>query len=81
MTTTTANNFRKRVGKFINLAQREAVIVTCYGRPFVVLLPAEDYRRLRDIEARATRRVRVADLPDETIEAIRDTDLSHLPTI
>jgi hypothetical protein len=35
-----------------------------------VLLVAEDYERLRLIEARSTKAVETADLPDETIEAM-----------
>jgi PHD/YefM family antitoxin component YafN of YafNO toxin-antitoxin module len=74
-----ASEFHKRVRKFRDLARREPVTVTWHGRAYVVLLAAEVYQRLRQIEQRATRAMAVADLPPETAEAIRSADLSHLP--
>lgn len=79
MTTTTATDFQKRVGEFADIARREPVTVTRHGRPSLVLLAAEDYRRLKEIEARSTRAVRTVDLAPETIEAMEASDLSHLP--
>ena len=79
MPITTASEFQKRVGEFSDLARREPVTVTRHGRPSLVLLAAEDYERLKQIEARATRAIKVAELPPETIETLRDADLSHLP--
>ena len=75
-----ASEFQKRVGEFSDIARREPVTVTRHGRPSLVLLAAEDYQRLRQIEQRATRAIRVPDLPPETAEAIRSADLSHLPS-
>ena len=74
-----ASEFHKRVGEFSEIARREPVTVTRHGRPSFVLLAAEHYQRLRQIEQRATRAIQVADLPPETAEAIRWADLSHLP--
>jgi prevent-host-death family protein len=79
MAITNASEFQKRVGEFSDIARREPVTVTRYGRPSLVLISAEDYARLRQIEQRVTRSVRVVDLPRETIDAIRTADLSHLP--
>jgi prevent-host-death family protein len=76
----TASEFQKRVGEFTDIARREPVTVMRHGRPSVVLLAAEDYQRLRIIEERVTRASRVVDLPDDTIEALRTADLSHLPS-
>jgi prevent-host-death family protein len=75
-----ASEFQKRVGEFSDIARREPVTVTRHGRPSLVLMSAEDYERLRQIEQRMTKAVRVADLSAETIEAIRAADLSHLPS-
>jgi len=80
MTTINASDFQKRLGEFTDMARREPVTITRHGRPSLVLLAAEDYERLRSIEARATRSIRTADLPDETIEAMKTADLSHLAT-
>lgn len=80
MPTINASEFQKRVGEFSDIARREPVTVTRHGRASLVLLAAEDYERLRQIEQRATRAMRVADLPSETIEAMMSADLSHLPS-
>ena len=80
MPTVKASEFQKRPGEYSDIARREPVTVTRHGRPSLVLLAAEDYARLRRIEERSTKAVRVADLPEETIAAIRDADLSHLPS-
>jgi prevent-host-death family protein len=77
MRTINASEFQKRVGEFSDIARREPVTVTRHGRASLVLLAAEDYERLRQIEQRA---MRVADLPSETIEAMMSADLSHLPS-
>jgi prevent-host-death family protein len=75
-----ASNFQGQIGKFIDIARRESVTVTRHGRPSVVLLAAEDYERLRKIEARATKAARGAELPTATAEAMRTADLSQLPS-
>lgn len=75
-----ASEFQKRVGEFSDIARREPVTITRHGRPSLVLLSAEDYERLHQIEQRTTRARRVADLPTDTIDAIRSADLSHLPS-
>jgi prevent-host-death family protein len=80
MRTINASEFQKRVGEFSDIARREPVTVTRHGRASLVLLAAEDYERLRQIEQRAIRAMRVADLPSETIEAMMSADLSHLPS-
>ncbi len=79
MTTTSASDFQKRLGEFTDIARREPVLITRHGRPSLVLLAAEDYQRLKEIEERSTKAVKTVDLPAETIEAMTDADLSHLP--
>jgi prevent-host-death family protein len=79
MPTVKASEFQKRPGEFSDIARREPVTVTRHGRPSLVLLAAQDYARLRRIEERATKAMRVSDLPEATIAAIRNADLSHLP--
>ncbi|HWA91144.1 MAG TPA: type II toxin-antitoxin system Phd/YefM family antitoxin [Rhizomicrobium sp.] len=80
MTTTSASDFQKRLGEFTDLARREPVMITRHGRPSLVLLAAEDYARLKVIEERSTKAVRTADLPAETVDAMKTADLSHLPS-
>jgi prevent-host-death family protein len=79
VTTTNASDFQKRLGEFTDLARREPVMITRHGRPSLVLLAAEDYERLKVIEERSTKAIRTADLPNETIDAMKTADLSHLP--
>jgi prevent-host-death family protein len=79
MPITTASEFQKRIGEFSDIARREPVTVTRHGRPSVVLLSAEDYARLREIEDHATKAVKAAKLPRSTIKAMKNAKLSHLP--
>jgi len=80
MPTTSATDFQKRVGEFSDIARREPVTVTRHGRASLVLISAEDYQRLKRIEERATKALRVSDLPAETLAAMTNADLSHLPS-
>ena len=79
MTITNASEFQKKLGEFSSMARRAPVTITHHGRPSLVLLAAEDYERLRRIEERSTKAFRTTDLPRETIESMREADLSHLP--
>ena len=74
-----ASEFQKRIGEFSDIARREPVTVTRHGRPSLVLMSAEDYERLKQVEQRVTKALRLADLPRETVDAIRAADPSHLP--
>ena len=77
MATTTATDFQKRVGEFSDIARREPVTVTRHGRPSLVLLSAEDYQRLKQIEERATKAVKTSELSSRTLTAM---DISRLPS-
>lgn len=41
---------------------------------------AEDRHRLKQTEERAIKAVKTAELPDETVAALAQADLSHLPS-
>lgn len=47
-----AAEFQKHFGKYRELAQREPVAVTSYGRESVVLISAEEYERYRQLDSR-----------------------------
>lgn len=47
-----AAEFQKHFGKYRDLAQREPVAVTSYGRESVVLISAEEYERFRQLDSR-----------------------------
>ena len=79
MATTSATDFQKRVGEFSDIARREPVTVTRHGRPSLVLLAAEDYQRLKQIEERSTKVMKIWDLPEDLRDAMMNADLSHLP--
>lgn len=46
MTRVTATEFKNKVGEFSDAAMREPVIITSHQRDRLVLLSAEEYRRL-----------------------------------
>jgi prevent-host-death family protein len=79
MPTTSASDFQKRVGEFSDIARREPVTVTRHGRPSLVLISAEDYERLKQIEQHATRAIKISKLSKRTIKAMKTAKLSHLP--
>src|SRR3970282_1179646 len=62
-----ASEFQREFGRFRGVAHREAVIVTTHGRDAVVLLSAEEYRRLRSLDRRA---IHVSELTDEELAAL-----------
>lgn len=50
MLTVTAAEFRRHLGRWRERARHEPVIVTRHGRESLVLLPAEEYRRLKRLD-------------------------------
>ena len=48
----TSADFQREFGRFRNQAQREPVMVTSYGRDDVVLVSAEEFKRLKQLELR-----------------------------
>lgn len=69
-----ASEFQREFGRLRSIAHREAVIVTSHGRDDVVLLSAEEYRRLRSLDRRS---MHVSELTDEEIAAL---DSVEIPT-
>lgn len=62
-----SSEFQREFGRLRGVAHREAVIVTSHGRDDVVLLSAEEYRRLRSLERIA---MPVGDLSDKELAAL-----------
>ena len=54
MATISAAHFQKQFGKYRDIAQRESVAITSYGRASVVLISAEEYERYRNLDDRRT---------------------------
>jgi prevent-host-death family protein len=68
----TSAEFQKNFGRYREAAIREAVTITNHGRDSLVLLSAEEYRRLkrRDREV-----LHVSELSDADIDAIRNAEI------
>jgi prevent-host-death family protein len=62
-----ASEFQREFGRLRGVAHREAVIVTSHGRDDVVLLSAEEYQRLRNLDRRA---MHVSELTDDDLAAL-----------
>ena len=86
MARVSAAEFQKHFGKYRDLAQREPVAVTSYGRESVVLISVEDYARYRQLDSRQSEYVwemspAEADVlartePPDEAEAFNDEDPS-----
>ena len=62
-----AGRFQKEFGRYRTLAHREAVTVTSHGHDDVVLLSADEYQRLRNLERRT---MHVSELTSVEIAAL-----------
>ena len=67
-----STEFGKEVGRYQDAALSQPVIVTRNGRDRTVMISAEEYARLKRRDRQA---FDVGELPDETIEAIRNAKM------
>lgn len=72
-TSVTATEFHRHPGRYQRLALRRPVTITAHGEPSLVMLSADEYRRLKSRDDR--RAVRVEDLSEEWVEALMKTDM------
>jgi prevent-host-death family protein len=72
----TATELQRQFGRIKRIARREVVQVTDHGQVDFVMIPAEDYARMRRRDLVVAQ---VHDLPDATVEAIMNPGLDHLP--
>lgn len=75
----TASEFQQSFGALSDKARHEPVVITKHGRDSLVIMPVEEWERLR----RRDRRVGLAsELPHEWAEAVRDAvvpdEFAHL---
>lgn len=70
MVTITSAEFQKNFGRYKEAAQRGPVSVTSHGRESLVVLSAEEYRRLAALDTR--RAYHPADLPPELRQALEE---------
>jgi prevent-host-death family protein len=78
-TRVTASEFQQAFGALSDKARHEPVVITKHGRDSLVVMPVEEWERLK----RRDRRVGLTnELPDEWIEAVRDAkvpdEFAHL---
>jgi prevent-host-death family protein len=68
-TRVTASEFQQAFGALSDKARHEPVVITKHGRDSLVVMPVEEWERLK----RRDRRVGLtSELPEEWIEAVRD---------
>ena len=71
-TQVTSSEFQQAFGALSDKARHEPVVITKHGRDSLVVMAAEEWERLK----RRDRQVfAVGDLPEEIIEAIRNTEM------
>ncbi len=70
--TITAAELQKQFGRYRETAIKEPVSVTHHGRESLVILSAEEYKRLKSFDDR--RAVRPWELPDELLEELEKAD-------
>ena len=68
MVTISSAELQKNFGRYKEAAQREPIRVTSHGRESLVMLSAEEYRRLAALDTR--RAYHPADLPPELRDAL-----------
>jgi prevent-host-death family protein len=68
----TASEFQQTFGLLSDRARREPVVITKHGRDSLVVMPVEEWERLK----RRDRRVGLAsELPEAWIEAVRSAEV------
>ena len=68
-----ATEFARRFASIQHEAHREPVAVTSHGRTTGYFLSPESYAEFEELKAKARRILRVGQLSDETLRAIRAT--------
>ena len=73
MTTISSTEVAKRFGEYAQQAQHEPVEVTSYNRPYVTILSAREYERLRRLDRQA---YAASELPSDIAAAIAKSEPS-----
>ncbi|MGH2447690.1 MAG: type II toxin-antitoxin system Phd/YefM family antitoxin [Chloroflexota bacterium] len=68
----TSAEFQRNFGRYRETAIREAVTITNHGRDSLVLLSADEYRRLKKRDREV---LHVSELSDQDVEAIRTAEI------
>jgi prevent-host-death family protein len=71
MISVTSAEYQKSFGRYGDIARREPVAITNHGRESLVLLSAEEYRRLKQQDRKA---YYVWELPEEELQALANAE-------
>jgi prevent-host-death family protein len=71
MVSITSAEFQKSFGRYREVAQREPVTITNHGRESLVLVSAEEYRRLKRLDRRA---LYPWELDEQSLEALEKAE-------
>ncbi|MES2000851.1 MAG: type II toxin-antitoxin system prevent-host-death family antitoxin [Pseudomonadota bacterium] len=76
--TVSSSEFQTRAGQY--LERGSTVVVTRYNRPLKVVIDYAEFEHLKELAThRPTREaMRVEDLPEDAVEALRAADFSHI---
>lgn len=73
MVTITAAELQKQFGRYRDLALKEPVSVTHHGRESLVVLAADEYRRLKALDDRQA--LYAWELPEDAIKALETAEI------
>jgi prevent-host-death family protein len=73
MVKVTAAELQTHFGRYRDLAQREPIAVTHHGRDSVVLMSADEYKRLKSLDDRQA--LYAWELPDDAVMALENTEI------
>lgn len=71
MVTITAGDLQKQFGRYRDMALREPVSVTHHGRESLVMLSADEYKRLKSFDDRKA--YYAWELPEDIVDALENT--------
>ncbi len=72
MPSVSSTDFQRNPGPYQDTAMREPVTITAYGRDRLVLLSAEEYKRLKRIDDILSGRLKPASPDDDPLNALID---------
>jgi prevent-host-death family protein len=68
----TSGEFQREFGRYRSIAHKEAVVITNHGRDDVVLISADEYKRLRGLDQQA---FYAHELPADVIEGMANAQI------
>lgn len=68
----TSGEFQREFGRYRTQAHREAIVITNHGRDDLVLISADEYKRLRSLDQQA---LYAHELPSDVIEGMEQAKI------